>query len=87
MEGQLSETNKKKKCLIFDGYTYRVDRNLANGDISWRCSNNKSKCKSRIRTDESGKTFVSAFTEHNHPSDMKTTETTVQSAGETVCNR
>ena len=51
MDAIVSETNKKKKCLIYDGFTFRVDRILKNNDISWRYNNNKSKCKVRVRTD------------------------------------
>jgi hypothetical protein len=57
-------TNKKKKCLIYDGF--RVDRILKNNDISWRCTNNKSKCKARVRTDGESKVVMSAMSEHNH---------------------
>ena len=36
MEFFLSETNREKKSLIYDGYTFRVDRILKNSEISWR---------------------------------------------------
>ena len=49
MDVIVSETNKKKKCLIYDRFTFRVDRILKNNDISWRCTNNKSKCKANFR--------------------------------------
>jgi hypothetical protein len=49
----------KKKCLIYDGF--RVDRILKNNDISWRCTNNKSKCKARVRTDGESKVVMSAM--------------------------
>ena len=84
MEGQLSETDTGKKSLLFDGYSYRVDRVLANGDISWRCSNNRSNCKARIRTESSGTMFVSSMTEYNHPSDRKKSgDSKAKSASET----
>jgi hypothetical protein len=35
-------------------------------DISWRCTNNKSKCKARVRTDGESKVVMSAMSEHNH---------------------
>jgi hypothetical protein len=36
MEFFISETNREKKSLIYDGYTFRVDRVLKNSEISWR---------------------------------------------------
>jgi uncharacterized protein YlaI len=66
MDVIVSETNKKKKCLIYDGFTFRVDRILKNNDISWRCTNNKSKGKARVRTDGESKVVMSAMSEHNH---------------------
>ena len=66
MDVIVSETNKKKKCLIYDGFTFRVDRILKNNDISWRCTNNKRKCKARVRTDGESKVVMSAISEHNH---------------------
>ena len=66
MDVIVSETNKKKKCLIYDGFTFRVDRIHKNNDISWRCTNNKSKCKARVRTDGESKVVMSAISEHNH---------------------
>ena len=62
----------KKKCLVYDGFTFTVDRFLTNGDASWQCTSNKSNCKTRIRTDVSGIIFVKVVTEHNHPSHRKT---------------
>jgi hypothetical protein len=53
-----------KKCLIYDGFTFRVDRILKNNDISWRCTNNKSKCKARVRTDGESKVVMSAYMRH-----------------------
>ena len=66
MDVIVSETNKKKKCLIYDGFTFRVDRILKKNDISWRCNNNKSKCKARVRTDGESNVVMSAMSEHNH---------------------
>lgn len=66
MDVLVSETNKKKKCLIYDGLTFRVDRILKNNDISWRCTNNKSICNARVRTDGESKVVMSAMSEHNH---------------------
>ena len=33
MEFFISETNREKKSLIYDGYTFRVDRVLKNSEI------------------------------------------------------
>jgi hypothetical protein len=37
MEFFISKTIREKKSLIYDGYTFRVDRVLKNSEISWRC--------------------------------------------------
>jgi len=66
MDAIVSETNKKKKCLIYDGFTFTVNRILKNNDIWWRCTNNESKCKARVRTDGESKVVMSAMSEHNH---------------------
>lgn len=39
MEFTISQTNKGKKCLMHDGYRYKVDSTLVDGYISWRCTN------------------------------------------------
>ena len=49
MDFKISNTNKRKKTLIYDGFIYRIDGVLKCGDISWRCTNKK--CKGRLRTD------------------------------------
>ena len=49
MDFKISDTNKGKKSLIYDGFIYRIDGVLKCGDISWRCTNKK--CKGRLRTD------------------------------------
>ena len=49
MDFKISNTNKRKKSLIYDGFIYRIDGVLKCGDISWRCTNKK--CKDRLRTD------------------------------------
>ena len=38
MDFKISDTNKGKKNLIYDGFTYRIDGVLKCGDISWRCT-------------------------------------------------
>jgi hypothetical protein len=44
----LSTIDRGKQCLIFDGYTFRLDRVMKDSNISWRCTNNKTNCKARI---------------------------------------
>ena len=41
MDFKISDTNKGKKSLIYDGFIYRIDGVLKCGDISWRCTNKK----------------------------------------------
>ena len=48
MEWSISETNRGKKSLLYDGFTYRIDSLLKSGDISWRCT--LKTCKVRLRT-------------------------------------
>ncbi len=66
MDVSVTETNKGKKSLIYDGYTYRIDRILKENDISWRCTNNKTNCKARVRTDAESKVIIKSTGEHNH---------------------
>ena len=48
MDFKISDTNKGKKSLIYDGFIYRIEGVLKCGDISWGCTNKK--CKGRLRT-------------------------------------
>ena len=38
MDLVVSETNKGKKALLYEGFTYRIDFVLKSEDISWRCT-------------------------------------------------
>jgi hypothetical protein len=38
MDLVVSETNKGKKALLYEGFTYRIDFVLKWEDISWRCT-------------------------------------------------
>ena len=49
MNFKISNTNKGKKSLIYDGFIYRIDGVLNCGEKSWRWTNKK--CKGRLRTD------------------------------------
>ena len=62
----LKRIKRRNVSYNYDGFTFRVDRILKNNDISWRCTNNKSKGKARVRTDGESKVVMSAMSEHNH---------------------
>uniref|UniRef100_A0A0P4VQ93 MULE transposase domain-containing protein n=1 Tax=Scylla olivacea TaxID=85551 RepID=A0A0P4VQ93_SCYOL len=72
MEFTISQTNKGKKCLMHDGYKYRVDSTLVDGCISWRCTNKK--CKGRLRTDNTVTAIVPVDLEHNHEKEERKLE-------------
>ena len=69
MDLKISDTNKGKKSLIYDGFIYRIDGVLKCGEISWRCTNKK--CKGRLRTDIAMSTMKAINLEHNHKQDEK----------------
>ena len=69
MDFKISDTNKGKKSLIYDGFIYRIDGVLKCGDKSWRCTNKK--CKGRSRTDSVMSTMNAINLEHNHEQDEK----------------
>ena len=70
MEFFISETNREKKSLIYDGYTQSIV--LKNSKISWKCTKNS--CKCRIRTDAEWKAILKGQNEHNHPTDDRKLE-------------
>ena len=72
MDFKISDTNKGKKSLIYDGFIYRIDGVLKCGDISWRCTNKK--CKGRLRTDSAMSTMNAINLEHNHEQGEKKVE-------------
>ena len=49
------------------GFSYRVDR-ARPGDkvIDWRCTYTKSKCKARLRTDDTESVVIHTKNEHCH---------------------
>ena len=69
MDFKISNTNRGKKSLIYDGFIYRIDGVLKCRDISWRCTNKK--CKGRLRTDSAMSTINAINLEHNHEQDEK----------------
>ena len=66
-----TETNRGKKSIIYDGYSYRKVNSLKNGNVVYRCSTGKS-CKAT--TDEKGVAVMKMKNEHNHESDEKKVE-------------
>ena len=72
MEFTLSETEKGKKSLIYDGYSYRIDRILTSSEISWRCT--VKTCKGRLRTDDKCTTIISGTCIHSHERESKKVE-------------
>ncbi|XP_077297621.1 uncharacterized protein LOC143919269 isoform X6 [Arctopsyche grandis] len=51
--------------LLHDGYRLRRDRILANGDVSWRCT--QKKCSGRVKVNQNN--VIVVVSEHNHASD------------------
>ena len=46
-------TERGRKGIIYDRFSYRLDRaRPGNKVIDWRCTYTKSKCKARLRTDD-----------------------------------
>ena len=38
MDLVVSETNKGKTALLYEGFTYRIDFVLKSEDLSWKCT-------------------------------------------------
>ena len=49
MDYKLSETDRGRKCLKFDNFTFRFNYKLRNGDISGRRTDKI--CKASVKTD------------------------------------
>ena len=54
----VSQTNKDKKSLLYNDYTFRVDAVLINQEISWWCTKHSWKC--RLRTDSDCRVIIKA---------------------------
>jgi hypothetical protein len=67
-----TDTNKGKKCIIVDGFSFRINYYLKNGDVSWRCTNYK--CKATIKTKDDNQTVLSGNLEQNHEHTQKKNE-------------
>jgi hypothetical protein len=68
----VSETNKGKKALLYEGFTYRIDFVLKSEDISWRCT--KRGCKAKLRTDKDIEMVISGKLDHTHEVDERKLE-------------
>ena len=72
MDIVVSETNKGKKALLYEGFTYRIDFVLKSEDISWRCT--KRGCKAKLRTDKDITMVISGKLDHTHEVDERKLE-------------
>jgi hypothetical protein len=68
----VSETNKRKKNLLYGGFTYRIDFVLKSEGISWKCT--KRGCKAKLRTDKDIKMVISGKLDHTHEVDERKLE-------------
>jgi hypothetical protein len=64
MDLVVSETNKGKKALVYEGFTYRIDFLLNSKDISWRCT--KRGCKAKLSMDKDIEMVISGKLDHTH---------------------
>ena len=71
MDLVVSETNKGKKALLYEGFTYRIGFVLKSEDI-WRCT--KRGCKAKLRTDKDIKMVISGKLDHTHEVDERKLE-------------
>jgi hypothetical protein len=72
MDLVVSETNKGKKALLYEGFSYRINLVLKSEDISWRCT--KRGCKAKLRTDKDMKMVISGKLDHTHEVDERKRE-------------
>jgi hypothetical protein len=68
MDLVVSETNKGKKALLYEGFTYRIYFELKSEDISWRCT--KRGCKAKLRMEM----VISGKLDHIHEADERKLE-------------
>jgi hypothetical protein len=66
-------TEKNKRCLMYEGFIYHLDRSTIDNDsTTWRCKQNKSaKCKIRLRQISDN---INTIINHNHASDYSSAE-------------
>jgi hypothetical protein len=63
-----------KECIIAEGFTFRKDSTLKCGEISWRCTWNRQKCNTKIRTDLDVLKVLSGDLTHTHEVNVRKTE-------------
>ena len=63
-----------KECIIVEGFTYRKDSILNSGEIPWRFTANKQKCRAKVRTDLDVSKALSGDLTHNHEANARKTE-------------
>ncbi|XP_068242338.1 uncharacterized protein [Palaemon carinicauda] len=71
MAFQIVQTNQGRPSLTLDGYHYRKDKELKNGNISWRCASTTTRCKSRLHTDSDLQVIVVLPNDHIHLPDQR----------------
>ncbi|KAL3687476.1 hypothetical protein R1sor_013785 [Riccia sorocarpa] len=63
------KTSRGRDAISFNGYSYRLDRRSASGDLFWRCLTNG--CRGRLQTDEEMNQPVVRGGDHSHPSSIE----------------
>ena len=63
-----------KECIIVEGFIYRKDSILNSGEIPWRFTANKQKCRAKVRTDLDVSKALSGDLTHNHEANARKTE-------------
>ncbi|XP_039292923.1 uncharacterized protein LOC120353401 [Nilaparvata lugens] len=69
IEFDIKNTTKGNKKIEYDGFSYRKDRLLVSGDLSWRCINKY--CKATMETDKQITRILKVGSHHHsHPSSI-----------------
>ncbi|KAL3688401.1 hypothetical protein R1sor_014710 [Riccia sorocarpa] len=63
------KTSRGRDAISFNGYSYRLDRRSASGDLFWRCL--KEGCRGRLQTDVEMSQPVVRGADHSHPSSVE----------------
>jgi hypothetical protein len=69
---EIITSQKGRDCCLHEGYRYRRDRKNADGSESWRCCNDDTTCKGRIKCTADGN--INMTTVHNHAPDESKNE-------------
>ncbi|KII69339.1 hypothetical protein RF11_16283 [Thelohanellus kitauei] len=73
MSFEITESSKKKPILLYQGFSYRVDRAVQETDtIRWRCMSRT--CTGKMRTNYDKTEITDAPTEHDHALDNNDNE-------------